>query len=205
MTAMAASPDTRSGSGPQQNHVAAFEEEAVPHMPALHRVALRMAGDNAAAEDLVQDTLERAFRSFPRFERGTNSRAWLFRIMANTAISSYRRQAVRQTTTLEGMEEFSLYRHVRGAGIDPDAVETLVLDQLGQRTIKDAIEELAPEFRLVVMLVDAEGFSYKESAAILSIPLGTVMSRLHRGRRLLQRSLWEYACASGILKPEGRS
>ncbi len=182
-----------------------FEQEVAPHLPALYRTALRMTREEQAAEDLLQDTLERAYRSFPRYQLGTNFHAWIFKILSYVSISNYRRASARaQTTPLDDMEEFSFYRQVRGAGIDPDEVETRVLDHIGERTIKDAIEELPPEFRMVVMLVDAEGFSYKESAEILSIPLGTVMSRLHRGRRLLQRSLWEYACDSGIVTPEAR-
>lgn len=188
-----------------QSATTAFEQDVTPHLPSLYRTALRMTRQEQAAEDLVQDTLERAYKSYHRFEQGTNFHAWLFKILTYVSISNYRRQTARaQTTTLEGTEEFNLYRQMQGAGVDPAEVEGRVLDQLGQEVIKDAIEELAPEFRLVVMLVDAEGFSYKESAEILSIPLGTVMSRLHRGRRLLQRALWDYACTSGIVRPEAK-
>ncbi len=197
MSAMTASPDTRSGSRLKQNHVAAFEEEAVPHIPALCRAALRMAGDKVAAEDLVQDTLERAFRSFPRFEPGTNIRAWLFRIMANTAISSYRRQAVRQTTSLDSMEESRLHWETSRPGMDRSDVETQALGQLGEKVIQQAIADLGPERRTVVLLAFVEGFRYREIAEILQLPLGTVQSRLHRGRCLLQRSLRDEARVAG--------
>jgi RNA polymerase sigma-70 factor (ECF subfamily) len=182
-----------------------FEQEAVPHLPALYRTALRMTRNEQAAEDLVQDTLERAYRSFDRYEPGTNFHAWLFKILSYTAISTYRRQAARaQTTPLDGMEEFNLYHQTRRVGIEVSDVEASVLDRLGEGAVRDAIDALPPEFRLVIMLADVEGFAYKEIAQIVGIPIGTVMSRLHRSRRLLQAALCEQAYAAGIIKAEAR-
>jgi RNA polymerase sigma-70 factor (ECF subfamily) len=181
----------------------AFEREAVPHIPALYRTALRLTHDQQAAEDLVQDTLERAFRGFERYERGSNMRAWLFKIMAYVSISAYRYRSIRPaTTSLDATEEWSLYSQALSSGIQPDQVESLVLARLGESDVHAAIMQLAPEQCLAVMLADVEGFSYMEIAEILGIPRGTVMSRLHRGRRALQRALWEQARLAGIV-PRG--
>jgi RNA polymerase sigma-70 factor, ECF subfamily len=183
-----------------ESAVLAFEHEAMPHLPALYRTALRLTRNQQAAEDLVQDTLERAFKGFERYERGTNMRAWLFKIMAYASISTYRYQSVRPTTSsLDATEEWSLYTQVLSSGIQPDDVESLVLARLGESEVHQAIMQLAPEQCLAVMLADVEGFTYAEIAEILGIPRGTVMSRLHRGRRTLQRGLWEQAQLAGIL------
>jgi RNA polymerase sigma-70 factor, ECF subfamily len=181
--------------------VALFEEEAVPHLDALYRTARRLTRNDQAAEDLVQDALERAYTHYDRFQPGTNMRAWLFRILSNLAISQYRRRsAAPAIESLDDGEEFSLYDQLLEGGDTGSDVEARVLDLLGEESIRSAIEALPIEFRMVVLLADVEGFTYKEIAEILGIPRGTVMSRLFRGRRLLQRSLWDQAQAAGISK-----
>lgn len=177
-----------------------FTREVAPHLHLLYRAALRLTRDEAAAEDLLQDTLERAFTNFGRYEPGTNIRAWLLRIMNNVRISGYRYSSRRpQATSLDDLEEFSLYRAVRQEGIPPADVESAVLNQLGEEAILTAIDGLPEDFRIVVMLADVEGFSYKDMATILDIPVGTVTSRLFRGRQQLQRALWEQAREAGFL------
>lgn len=177
-----------------------FTNEVAPHLHLLFRMALRLAQNEQAAEDLLQDTLERAFQNFRRYEPGTNVRAWLLRIMSNVRISGFRRSARRpQTSSLEDAEDFSLYRAVRTQGIAPVDVEAVVLNRIGEEAILHAIDRLPEDFRMVVVLSDVEGFSYREMAAILDVPIGTVTSRLYRGRKQLQRSLWEHARDAGIL------
>jgi RNA polymerase sigma-70 factor (ECF subfamily) len=181
--------------------VALFESEALPHLDALYRTARRLTRNDQAAEDLVQDALERAYTHYDRFQPGTNMRAWLFRILSNLAISQYRRRSTAPTIeSLDEGEEFSLYDQLQAGGDAESDVESRVLDMLGEESIRAAIEALPMEFRMVVLLADVEGFAYKEIAEILGIPRGTVMSRLFRGRRLLQRSLWDQAQAAGISK-----
>ena len=181
--------------------VALFEAEALPHLDALYRTARRLTRNDQAAEDLVQDTLERAYTHYDRFQPGTNMRAWLFRILSNLAISQYRRRsAAPAIESLDDGEDFSLYDQLAEGSDSGSDVEARVLDLLGEESIRAAIEALPIEFRMVVLLADVEGFAYKEIADILGIPRGTVMSRLFRGRRLLQRALWDQAQAAGISK-----
>jgi RNA polymerase sigma-70 factor (ECF subfamily) len=188
----------RADAGPADGDV--FTSEVAPHLHSLYRMALRLTQDEQAAEDLLQDTLERAFQNFKRYEPGTNVRAWLLRIMSNVRISGFRRSARRpQTSSLEDAEDFSLYRAVRTQGIAPHDVEAVVLNRIGEEAILHAIDRLPEDFRMVVVLSDVEGFSYKEMASILEVPIGTVTSRLYRGRKQLQRSLWEHARETGIL------
>jgi RNA polymerase sigma-70 factor (ECF subfamily) len=177
-----------------------FTSEVAPHLHSLYRMALRLTHEEQAAEDLLQDTLERAFLNFRQYEVGTNIRAWLLRIMSNVRISGFRRSTRRpQTSSLEEAEDFSLYRAVRTQGIAPLDVEAVVLNRIGEESILNAIDRLPADFQVVVVLADVEGFSYKEMAAILDVPIGTVTSRLYRGRQQLQRSLWEHARDAGIL------
>lgn len=184
----------------------AFTAEVAPHMHMLYRTALHMTHQEQAAEDLLQDTLERAFLNFARYEPGTNIRAWLLRIMSNVRISGFRRVARRpQTSSLDDLEAFSVYGAARADGIATADVESVVLNRIGEEAILHAIDRLPEDFRMVVVLADVEGFSYKEMAAILEVPIGTVTSRLFRGRQQLQRSLWEHARESGILVGTRRS
>jgi len=154
------------------------------------------------AEDLVQETYFRAFRSAHQFQPGTNLRAWLFKILTNSFINQYRKRARNpQSTSLDDVEEFYLYNHLVDSGVQPESPnpEATVIDRFAEADVIKALEQLPLEFRQVVLLADVEGFSYKEIADIVGIPVGTVMSRLHRGRRRLQKELWEYAVASGYL------
>jgi len=178
-----------------------FETEALSYLDALYRTGLRMTRSEAEAEDLVQETFIRAFRFREQFTPGTNLKAWLFRILTNTFINQYRRKAARpETTELDDVEESILYRHMRdvspgSASPDPEAE---LFDNTLSSEVKDALEALPEKFR-TTLLLDVEGFSYKEIAEMLDIPIGTVMSRLHRGRKFLQKRLYDLARDRGIV------
>jgi RNA polymerase sigma-70 factor (ECF subfamily) len=177
-----------------------FETEALSFLEALYRTALRMTRSEADAEDLVQETYIRAFRFREQFTPGTNLKAWLFRILTNTFINTYRRrQAQPEFTELDGVDEFSLYKRMSDLKTSSGAgnPETEFLDGLVDSEVKDALGELPEKFRQVVLL-DVEGFSYKEIAEMVDIPIGTVMSRLHRGRKFLQKRLLDLAQQRGI-------
>jgi RNA polymerase sigma-70 factor (ECF subfamily) len=184
-----------------------FQDEALPLLDSLYAGALRMTRNPADAEDIVQDTLLRAYRAFDRFEPGTNLKAWMFRIMTNAYINTYRKkQREPKKVSQDEVEDFDLYRELKDH--DPqlsETPETLVLDSLVDSDITNAIDDLPEQFRLAVMLSDVEGFSYAEMAEIMDVPLGTVMSRLHRGRKALQKRLWSLARERGIVKgsPDG--
>lgn len=175
------------------------------YAPQLFSAAMRMARNAADAEDLVQETFLKAYRAYGTFEEGTNLKAWLYRILTNTYINKYRRDARRPNETdLGEVEDLYLYRRI-GSEHSADAarsVEDVVLDGLVESDIKRAVEDLPETFRLPVLLADLEGFSYKEIAEILDVPIGTVMSRLHRGRKALQKALWEFARTRGLLPDE---
>jgi len=177
-----------------------FETEALSFLDALYRTALRMTRSEADAEDLVQETYIKAFRFREQFTPGTNLKAWLFRILTNTFINAYRKRArAPETTELDDVDEFSLYRRMsaeRPASSSPDP-EREFLDGIVSSEVTDALEELPEKFRTTVLL-DVEGFSYKEIAEMLEIPIGTVMSRLHRGRKFLQQRLYDLARERGI-------
>ena len=179
---------------------ARFEDQALQYLDALYRTALRMTRNPSDAEDLVQDALVRAYRFYDRFEQGTNFRAWLFKILTNTYINTYRRKQGRpQESSLEDTEEFFLYNQLQGDAAERVTdVEDTVLDNLGAADIQRAIDQLPPQFRTTVQLADVEGLSYAEIAEATGVAKGTVMSRLFRGRRQLQRALWEQASASGF-------
>jgi RNA polymerase sigma-70 factor (ECF subfamily) len=177
-----------------------FETEALSFIDALYRTALRMTRSEADAEDLVQETYIKAFRFREQFTPGTNLKAWLFRILTNTFINSYRRrQSQPEMTELDDVSEIDLYRKMSNARAsratgDP---ESEFLEGIVDSEVKDALNDLPEKFRTVVLL-DVEGFSYKEIAEMLEIPIGTVMSRLHRGRKFLQKRLYEHAQEHGI-------
>jgi RNA polymerase sigma-70 factor (ECF subfamily) len=179
-----------------------FAELAMPYMSALYSAALRMTRNAADAEDLVQETYLRAYRGFGGFREGTNLKAWLYKILTNTFINSYRAKKRRpDEVDLDDTEDFYLYRRLGGleaAGAERTP-ETEVLDAIPDQMVKDALESLPEQFRMAVLLADVEGFSYKEIADIMGVPIGTVMSRLHRGRKQLQKSLWEFAGERGLL------
>lgn len=175
---------------------ATFADLTMPYMPALYTAALRMTRNAADAEDLVQETYLRAYRGFEGFREGTNLKAWLYKILTNTFINQYRAKRRRpEQVDLDDVEEFYLFRRLGGIEA-ADAVrnaESEVLDALPDAEVKDALESLPDAFRIAVILADIEGFSYKEIAEITEVPIGTVMSRIHRGRKQLQKRLWDYA------------
>jgi len=172
-----------------------FEEEALELSDQVYRVARRLAGSREEAEDLVQQTYERAFRSWKQYTAGTNLRAWLLRILTNLNIDRGRRQQrAPQTTPLENEAgDYFLYNKLESQtpGENPD--EERVLERLSQDSIVDALSDVPHDFRDVVVLVDIGEFSYADAAQILDIPVGTVMSRLHRGRRILKKNLADKA------------
>jgi RNA polymerase sigma-70 factor (ECF subfamily) len=181
---------------------ARFERDALPFLDQLYAAALRMTRNAADAEDLVQETFLKAYRAYDSFEEGTNLKAWLYRILTNTYINKYRKDSRRPSETdLGDVEDLYLYRRL-GSEDTVDVSRTTedrVLDGLVESDIKAAVEELPENFRMPVLLADLEGFSYKEIAEILDIPIGTVMSRLHRGRKAMQKRLWEFASKRGLL------
>ena len=173
----------------------------MPFMDALYTAAMRMTHNAADAEDLVQETFLRGYRGYPRFEEGTNLRAWLYRILTNTFINSYRSKQRRpQESDLGEVEDLYLYRRLGGleASERGRSAEDELMDFVTDAEVKAALDELPEQFRVAVLLADVEGFSYKEIADILDIPIGTVMSRLHRGRKGLQRLLGDYAAQRGL-------
>ncbi|HMQ26372.1 MAG TPA: sigma-70 family RNA polymerase sigma factor [Acidimicrobiales bacterium] len=183
-----------------------FAEQAMPLMGSLYSGALRMTRNPADAEDLVQETYLKAYRAFGSFQEGTNLKAWLFRILTNTFINTYRAKKRRpDESDLDEVEDLYLYRRLGGleAVEAGRSAEDELLDHVTDAEVKEAIESLPEQFRVAVLLADVEGFSYKEIAEILDIPIGTVMSRLHRGRKGLQKRLYEYAVDRGLVdRPE---
>src|SRR5690349_21934904 len=178
-----------------------FADDAMPFMDALYTAAMRMTHNAADAEDLVQETFLRGYRGYPRFEEGTNLRAWLYRILTNTYINTYRAKQRRpQESDLGEVEDLYLYRRLGGleASERGRSAEDELMDFVTDAEVKAALDELPEQFRVAVLLADVEGFSYKEIAEILDIPIGTVMSRLHRGRKGLQKLLGEFAVQRGL-------
>jgi RNA polymerase sigma-70 factor (ECF subfamily) len=183
-----------------------FSEQAMPFMDALYTAALRLAHNAADAEDLVQETYLKAYRAYDGFEEGTNLRAWLYRILTNTFINSYRSKKRRpDETDIDEVEDLYLYRRLGGleAAAAGRSAEDELLDWFSDSEVKEAVESLPEQFRIAVLLSDIEGFSYKEIAEILDIPIGTVMSRLHRGRKALQRQLYEFAKSRHLTSVDG--
>jgi RNA polymerase sigma-70 factor (ECF subfamily) len=181
---------------------AAFADLAMEYMPALYSAAVRMTRNRADAEDLVQETYLRAYRGFGGFQEGTNLKAWLFRILTNAYINSYRAKQRRpQEADLEDVEDLYLYHHLpsveqatRGRSAESD-----VLERISDGEVKAAIESLPEQYRLPVYLADVEGFAYKEIAEMLDIPIGTVMSRLHRGRKGLEKRLHDFVVEQRLI------
>ncbi len=179
-----------------------FTHDAMQHAPQLFSTAMRMTRNRSDAEDLVQETFIKAWRSFATYQQGTNLRAWLFRIMTNTYINKYNAQQRKPTETeLDDVEELFLYKRL--GSVDQSQLSQSAEDQMlslfTDDEVKKALEELPDQFRIPVLMSDVEGFSYKEIAEILEIPLGTVMSRLHRGRKSMQKMLYEYAKGRGLI------
>jgi RNA polymerase sigma-70 factor (ECF subfamily) len=181
---------------------ATFADDAMQYSKQLYAAAMRMTRNPADAEDLVQETFLKAYRAYDSFTAGTNLKAWLYRILTNTYINKYRKAARRpDEVDLGDVEDLYLYRRV-GSEESAEASRTTedrVLDGLVEADIKKAVESLPENFRIPVLLADLEGLSYQEIADILEIPIGTVMSRLHRGRKAMQKTLWEFASKRGLL------
>lgn len=179
-----------------------FSTDAMQYAPQLFSTALRMTRNRLDAEDLVQETYIKGWRSFHTFQEGTNLRAWLFRIMTNTYINKYNAQKRKGTEVeLDDVEELFLYKRL--GSIDQSqlssSAEDQMLDLFTDDEVKNALESLPEDFRIPVLLSDVDGFSYKEIAEMLEIPIGTVMSRLHRGRKAMQKMLYEYARDRGLI------
>lgn len=179
-----------------------FVEDAMEFMPSLYTAAMRMTRSKQDAEDLVQETYLKAYRSYGSFEPGTYLKAWLYRILTNTYINSYRRKQRRpEESDVEDIEDLYLYHRLQGsdAAKAERSAEDEVLDRFTDEDVKAAIEALPDSFRMAVILADVEGFSYKEIAEITDVPIGTVMSRIHRGRRALQKTLATYGLERGLV------
>lgn len=179
---------------------ARFERDVLPLLPSLYGAAMRLTRNPADAEDLVQETYLRAFRGFAGFQEGTNLKAWLYRILTNSYINTYRKKQ-REPQTVDGpddLDEWYLFDRLGAQSVEGSA-EDEVLDRIPDEDVKQALESLPENFRLPVLLADVEGFSYKEIAEIMDSPIGTVMSRLHRGRKALERALWETAKERGLV------
>ena len=182
-----------------------FADEAMQYAPQLYSAAVRMTRNRADAEDLVQETYLKGFRSYHTFTEGTNLRAWLFRILTNTYINKYRAKQRRPTESdLGEIEDLYLYKNL-GTFEDPSigrSAEDSLMAMLPDDEVKQALESLPDNFRIPVILADVDGFAYKEIAEMLEIPIGTVMSRLHRGRKAMQKALHDYALARGLVAAE---
>ncbi len=177
-----------------------FEKASLEHLDALYAAALKLTRNQADAEELVQDTYVKAFKNASKFEWGTNIKAWLFRIQTNTFINDYRHKG-HERRYLERAADEPIYdevldREARAFASNPEAH---AFSRFFERDLERALDELPEDFRTVVVLADLEGFAYKEVAEMLGCPIGTVMSRLHRGRKLLQRELIDYAVAAGLV------
>ncbi len=177
-----------------------FEAEALPLLSNLYTAAYRLTRNAADAEDLVQETFLRAYRGFHQFEPGTNLKAWIYRILTNTFINSYRKKQREPQTVSDGeVEDWYLYSKMAEDGAEPSA-EASVLESLPDEDVQEALSSLPEPFRIAVLLADVEGFSYKEIAEITEVPIGTVMSRLHRGRRALEKRLWNVVRERGLVR-----
>lgn len=198
----ASGPTTARNSLSEREKQRVFEAEAMPHLQPLFGAAMRLCRNASDAEDLVQETFLKAFKAFDQFEVGTNCKAWLFRIQTNTFINKYRRK-VKEREITEGSQKtaaqhFLVHPQSKRPTLDP---ENAIADRFLSDEVLAALEKVPTDFRTVVLLSDIHGFAYKEVAEMVDVPVGTVMSRLFRGRRILQEHLFEFAVERGILRP----
>lgn len=177
-----------------------FERDALQYMNQLYAAAMRYTKNPEDAQDLVQDTYAKAYTSFHQFEPGTNLKAWLYRVLTTTFINTYRKDQRRPQTTDSELEDWQLAAASSHTSDQGKSTEDVVLENLPDSDIKNALAQIPEEFRMVVYLADVEGFSYKEIADIVGVPTGTVMSRLHRGRKQLREKLSDYARERGYVK-----
>ncbi len=183
------------------NLYADFQREAIPHMNAVFNFALRMTGDEDDANDLVQETFMKAFRFFDKFEKGTNCKAWLFRILKNSYINDYRK-AVREPNKVDYEDIQNFYENVKADEVDSKHYEQDAFTNLLDDEITKVLTALPEDFRTVIILSDIEGFTYEEIADFVDIPVGTVRSRLHRARKMLYSQLYDYAKDRGFVKKD---
>ncbi len=176
-----------------------FEEEAIPHMQFLYNFAYRMTGNEEDAKDLVQETYMKAFRFWEQYEPGTNIKAWLFKIMKNSYINKYRK-AAKEPGKVDYEEVKNFYETVRDESFETSDLQEHIFENIFEDEVIEALNKLPDEFRTVVILADIEGQSYEEIADFLDIPIGTVRSRLHRGRKMLRKELFEFAKKKGYIK-----
>ncbi len=182
-----------------------FEKEAIIHIDSLHRTALRMTRNEDDASDLVQEAMVKAYRFWDKYEEGSNARAWLYKIMTNIFINNYRSKSrAPQTVAYEDIDDNFLYGQLSNLPPAPNP-EQEFFARVFDDDVKSAIEELPEDFRVVVVLSFLDGFSYQEIADIAGLNIGTVKSRLHRGRKLLQKSLWDYARRNGFIAHQENS